>query len=180
MLIKIAKGWEIPESMATPEDIFVNRRAFIAGAGSIAAAGALPDMAFAAADADPTADLYPAKRNPKYKIPLELTPEKINETYNNFYEFGSHKKIYEAAQKLPIRPWEIAIEGDVEKPFTIGIDELIRKMTLQERLTRHRCVEAWSMTIPWTGFPMKDLVALAKPLSKAKLVEIIIGVVEKE
>ena len=133
MLIKIAKGWEIPESLATPEDVFLNRRLFLAGAGSIAAAGALPDIAFAAAkDGDPTADLYPAKRNPKYKIPLELTPEKINSTYNNFYEFGSHKKISEAAQKLPIRPWEVVIDGDVKKPFKLGIDELIRKMTLQE------------------------------------------------
>ena len=171
MLIRIAKGWELPESLATPEDIFVNRRAFLAGAGSIAAAGALPDMAFAAVEeSDPTADLYPAKRNPKYKISRVLTPEKLNLSYNNFYEFGSHKKIYKAAQALPIRPWEVVFDGDVENPFKIGIDELIRKMTLQERLYRHRCVEAWSMTVPWSGFPMKDLVALAKPLSKAKYV----------
>ena len=171
MLIKIANGWEIPESLATPEDVMLNRRAFLAGAGSIAAAGGLPDIAFAAADnADPTVDLYPAKRNPKFKIARELTPEKVNLTYNNFYEFGSHKKIYKTAQALPIRPWEVVFDGDVEKPFKIGIDELIRKMTLQERLYRLRCVEAWSMTIPWSGFPMKDLVALAKPLSKAKYV----------
>ena len=171
MLIRIAKGWEIPENLATPEEVFLNRRAFIAGAGSIAAAGALPDMAFAAEkEADPSADLYPAKRNPDYKITRELTPEKVNLTYNNFYEFGSHKKIYEAAQALQIRPWEVVFDGDIEKPFKISIDELIRKMTLEERLYRHRCVEAWSMTIPWSGFPMKDLVALAKPLSKAKYV----------
>lgn len=169
MLIKIARGWEVPESLATPEHVFVNRRGFLAGAGSIAAAGALPDLALAAG-ADPTADLYPAKRNPKYKIPLELTPEKVNLRYNNFYEFGSHKKIYETAQALPIRPWEVTFDGDIEKPFKIGIDELIRKMTLEERLYRHRCVEAWSMTVPWSGFPMKDLVDLAKPLSKAKYV----------
>ena len=171
MPIRIARGWEIPESLATPEEVFLNRRAFIAGAGSIAAAGALPDMAFAAVkDGDPSADLYPAMRNPKYKITRELTPEKVNLTYNNFYEFGSHKKIYKAAQALPIRPWEVVFDGHIEKPFKIGIDELIRKMTLEERLYRHRCVEAWSMTVPWSGFPMKDLVALAKPLSSAKYV----------
>ena len=79
-------------------------------------------------------------------------------------------KIYEAAQALPIRPWEVSFEGDVEKPFKIGIDELIRKMPLEERLYRHRCVEAWSMTVPWSGFAMKDLVELAKPLSRAKYV----------
>lgn len=171
MLIKIAKGWELPESLATPERVFVNRRALLAGAGAIAFAGSLPGHAFAAkTDTDPTADLYPAKRNPKYKIPLELTPEEVNSKYNNFYEFGSHKKIYEAAQALPIRPWEVSFDGLVEKPFKIGIDELIRKMPLEERLYRHRCVEAWSMTVPWSGFPMKELVELAKPLAKAKYV----------
>ena len=171
MQIWIPKGWEIPERLATPEDVFVNRRAFLAGTATIAVAGALPHAAFAAGEgSDPTADLYPAKRNAKYKIPLQLTPESVASRYNNFYEFGSHKKVHEAAQALPIRPWEVAIDGDVEKPFKIGIDELIRKMTLEERLYRHRCVEAWSMTVPWSGFPMKDLVDLAKPLSKARYV----------
>lgn len=171
MLIKIANGWELPESLATPEQVFLNRRALLAGTGAIALAGSLPGHALAEkSEADPTADLYPAKRNPKYKIPLKLTPEEVNSKYNNFYEFGSHKQIYEAAQALPIRPWEVSFEGDVEKPFKIGIDELIRKMPLEERLYRHRCVEAWSMTVPWSGFPMKDLVELAKPLSKAKYV----------
>jgi len=168
MLIKIARGWELPESLATPQEVFVNRRALLAGAGSIAAASALPDLAYA--ESDPTADLYPARRNPEYKVPLQLTPEDVASKYNNFYEFGSHKKIHEAAQALPVRPWEVSFEGDVEKPFKIGIDELIRKMPLEERLYRHRCVEAWSMTIPWSGFPMKSLVELAKPLSRAKYV----------
>ncbi|MEM9592109.1 MAG: protein-methionine-sulfoxide reductase catalytic subunit MsrP [Pseudomonadota bacterium] len=170
MLIKIPRGWEIPERLATPENVYLNRRAFLAGSGSVALAGALPDMAFAAQGADPSAGLYPAKRNPKYKISRQLTPESVNSRYNNFYEFGSHKKVHEAAQALPIRPWEVTIDGDVEKPFKIGIDELLGKMTLEERLYRHRCVEAWSMTVPWSGFPMKDLVDLAKPLAKAKYV----------
>ncbi|MGI9382646.1 MAG: protein-methionine-sulfoxide reductase catalytic subunit MsrP [Methyloligellaceae bacterium] len=170
MLIKSPPGWEIPEHLATPEQVVLNRRALLVGAGTIAAAGSLPASAFAAKPDDPTAALYPAKRNPRYKITRPITNEKINSTYNNFYEFGSHKKIYKAAQALETRPWEIKIDGEVEKPFTIGIDDLIRKMTLEERLYRHRCVEAWSMTVPWSGFPMKDLVALAKPLSKAKYV----------
>src|SRR5680860_1116920 len=143
MLIKIANGWEIPESLATPESVFLNRRSLLVGAGALAASSSLPGLAFAASpDADPSADLYPAKRNPKYKIPLQLTHEDVNSKYNNFYEFGSHKQIYEAAQALPIRPWEVSFEGDVEKPFKIGFDELIRKMPLEERLYRHRCVEA--------------------------------------
>jgi sulfoxide reductase catalytic subunit YedY len=168
MLIRRAPDWEILEALATPEDIYLNRRSLIVGAGSIAAAGTFPATAFAAED--PTADLYPAKRNRAFKLSRVITPEKINSRYNNFYEFGSHKKIWKKARALKIRPWEVKIDGDVEKPFTIGIDELIRKMTLEERLYRHRCVEAWSMTIPWTGFPMKKLVALARPLSRARYV----------
>jgi len=171
MLIRRPRGWEIAESLATPEDVFLNRRMLLAGAGSIAAAGAMPDLAFAASDAadkDPTADLYPAKRNPKYTLSKPVTPEKVNLKYNNFYEFGSHKRIFEAAQKLDIRPWEVLIDGEVEKAIKLPIDALIRKMALEERLYRHRCVEAWSMTVPWSGFPMKDLVALARPLSSAK------------
>jgi len=173
MLIKRNKGWELPEHMATPEDVFLNRRTFMAGAGTAAAGiglGIAPSSVWAGQDDDPTKDLYPAKRNDKYKLIRPLTPEKVNSTYNNFYEFGSHKSISKAAQALQTRPWEITIDGEVENPFKISIDDLIRKMTLEERLYRLRCVEAWSMTIPWTGFAMKDLVNLAKPLSSAKYV----------
>ena len=99
-----------------------------------------------------------------------LTDEKLNANYNNFYEFGSSKNIARAAQALKIRPWTIKIDGMVEKPFEIGIDDLIRKVGIEERLYRMRCVEAWSMTIPWSGFPMAKLVELAKPLSSAKYV----------
>ena len=174
MLIKRRLGWEIPESHATPEHVFLNRRKFMAAAGATAAiAGASGfsglDRALAE-EADPSAGLYPAKRNEMYKIERPVTPEDINSTYNNFYEFSSHKKIYAAAQKLKIRPWEIRIDGEVEKEFTIGIDDLLAKVTLEERLYRHRCVEAWSMTVPWTGFPMSKLVELAQPLSSAKYV----------
>ncbi len=172
MLIRRNKGWELPERLATPENVFLNRRAFMAAAGTTAATiglGLVPSSSWATQD-DPTIDLYPAKRNESYKLGRALTPEKINSTYNNFYEFGSHKSISKAAQALQTRPWEITVDGEVETPFKIAIDDLIRKMTLEERLYRLRCVEAWSMTIPWTGFAMKDLVALAKPLSSAKYV----------
>ena len=174
MLIKRMRGWELPESAATPEQVFLNRRSFLAGAGAtaaIAGAGGFSGMNGALAEEiDPTVDLYPAARNEMYDAGRAITEEAYNLTYNNFYEFGSHKKIYKAAQALPIRPWEIKIDGEVEKEFTIGIDDLIRKMTLEERVYRHRCVEAWSMTIPWTGFPMHKLIDLAKPLSSAKYV----------
>ena len=105
---------------------------------------------------DPTQDLYPAKRNDKFKLDRAVTDETINTTYNNFYEFGSSKSISRAAQALKLRPWTIKIDGMVEKPQEIGIDDLIRKMPLEERLYRHRCVEAWGMAIPWTGFPARQ------------------------
>jgi sulfoxide reductase catalytic subunit YedY len=167
------KGWELPERLATDEAVFLNRRRFMQGAGALAGAGlvggSLPDMAMAAED--PSAGLYPVPRNDAFKVSRPITDEETATTYNNFYEFGSHKRISSAAQALPIRPWEIAIEGAVEKPFKIGIDELLKKMPLEERVYRLRCVEAWSMVIPWSGFPMKALLDFAKPLGKAKYVK---------
>jgi sulfoxide reductase catalytic subunit YedY len=100
-----------------------------------------------------------------------ITPEEVNTTYNNFYEFGTSKRISQAAQALKIRPWEIAFEGEVEKPFKLGFDEMLKQVQLEERVYRHRCVEAWSMTVPWSGFTVKQLVALAKPTSNAKFVK---------
>ena len=176
MLIKRPRGWEIPESEATPEAVFLNRRRFIKGAGLGAGAIAVgtPLLMSAgrsnAADADPSADLYPVMRNPAYKLDRDITDEMVASTYNNFYEFGSHKRIARAAQKLKIRPWTVELAGMVETEQTIDIDTLLRKMPLEERLYRHRCVEAWAMAVPWSGFPMKALVDLAQPLSGAKYV----------
>lgn len=171
MLIKRRAGWEVAERLATPEQVFVNRREILAAAGlgaiGLSAGGLLSP---ARAQDVPTADLYPAMRNEAYTIERALTPEDINSRYNNFYEFGSHKEIYQAAQELKIRPWTVTIDGDVDAPQQLDIDDLIRKMGLEERLYRHRCVEAWSMTVPWTGFPMAKLVALAQPKSGVKYV----------
>jgi methionine sulfoxide reductase catalytic subunit len=164
------RGWEIPERLATPEHLFFDRRAFLA-AGGAAALSLSPQMALAQRMTDlpdPTAKLYPVKRNDKYKLDRPITEEKLNLSYNNFYEFGSSKSIANAAQALKLRPWTVKIGGMVEKAQEIGIDDLIAKMPLEERLYRHRCVEAWSMAIPWSGFPLAKLVALATPLAAAK------------
>lgn len=169
MLIKRRKGWEIRESEVTPESVFMTRRSIVAGGLSIAGAAAF-GIAPAFAAADPTADLYPAKRNDAFKLDREVTPEKISGDYNNYYEFSTSKSLASLAANLKTRPWSVAIDGLVEKPMTIAIDDLIRKMPLEERLYRHRCVEAWSMAVPWTGFPLSKLVALAKPTSGAKYV----------
>ena len=174
MLVKLRRGWEIPESEATPEAVFRNRRNLLKamGLGAMAAAamgdGAMKGALAAAAAADPSAALYPAKRNDKYKLDRAITDEKLVETYNNFYEYGSQKTIAGDAQALRIRPWTVTIDGMVEKPMQLGIDDLLKRVTLEERLYRHRCVEAWSIAVPWTGFPMKALVDLARPLGSAK------------
>lgn len=168
MLIKTPKGWELSENLVTPEHVALNRRLFLAGAGAIAASAVGPGALLAAAD--PSAGLYPVPRNKRYRVRRPITAERINANYNNFYEFGSHKRIAAAAQALKIRPWEVAIDGEVEKPFKIGIDDLLKKMPLEERLYRHRCVEAWAMTVPWSGFALKALVAMANPLSSARYV----------
>ena len=176
MLIRKRRGWEPPASAATPEHLFRQRRRLIQGlaAGPILLAGAgLGLRAAAAQDADPTAGLDPVARNPRYqldpRIP-ELSDEKLVTTYNNFYEFGSHKQIWQAAQELQVRPWTVTIDGMVEQEQTLGIDDLLGQMPLEERVYRHRCVEAWSMAVPWSGFPMRALVDLARPLGSAKYV----------
>ncbi|TCR69778.1 protein-methionine-sulfoxide reductase catalytic subunit MsrP [Bosea sp. BK604] len=169
MLIKRRLGWEMPESQATPESVFFNRRSFLGAATGLVAGAALPQIA--AAEGDPTLDLYPAKQNPAYTLDRPVTEAELAANYNNFYEFGTSKDVVGAAKRLQPRPWTISIDGMVEKPFEIGFDDLIRKVTLEERLYRFRCVEAWSMAVPWTGFTLKSLVELAKPQSGAKYVK---------
>jgi len=192
MLIKIRRGWEIPESGATPEQLFRGRRRLLktAAAGPILLAapallaacdeaasqdaGRAGATQLAAADAaDPSAGLYPVQRNLRYRLDRDLTEEELATTYNNYYEFGSSKTIWQKAQDLPIRPWTVQLDGMVETPVEIGVDDLLAKMPLEERLYRHRCVEAWSMAVPWSGFALKALVDFAKPLGSARYVKMV-------
>lgn len=153
------RGWELPESAASPEAAYFSRRAFLAAGAAGAAALVLPKHALA------------ATMNPRLADPgRAVTEEELNRTFNNFYEFGSSKHIARAAEKLPISPWNIQFDGLIEKPFEIGFEDLLKKVTLEDRVVRHRCVEAWAMVVPWTGFPLKQLVELAKPLASAKYV----------
>ena len=174
MLIKRRRGWELPERAATPEHLFHQRRRLIQGlaAGPVLLSGGMGLWRAAAAeDRDPSADLYPVSRNPRYqldeRIP-QLSDERLVTTYNNFYEFGSHKQISKAAQALEIRPWAVTLDGMVEKEQTLDVDDLLGRMPLEERVYRLRCVEAWSMAVPWSGFPLKALVDLARPLGSAR------------
>ena len=168
------RPWDLPDRLATPEHLVFSRRALLVGGAS--ALAAMPGVAMAQRVTDldklpdPSAGLYPAKRNATYTLDRPITDEKINENYNNFYEYGSSKDVASAAQQLQVRPWTVKIDGMVEKPIEIGVDDLMRKLTLEERTYRHRCVEAWSMAIAWTGFPLKKLVDFARPLGSAKFV----------
>ena len=168
------RGWEIPDRFATPEHLAFSRRTVLTGAASTLALAPYAANAQRLTDVanlpDPSADLYPAKHNEKYALDRPITDEKVNGSYNNFYEFGTSKNVTTAAQALTIRPWTVKIDGMVEKPMEVGIDDLIRKLTLEERTYRHRCVEAWGMAIAWTGFPFAKLVEFARPLGSAQYV----------
>jgi sulfoxide reductase catalytic subunit YedY len=164
-------SWYLPERDATPESVFLNRRSLIKGAGALALGAAFaPSGPAAAAPAGaPWSPAAPA--NPAFlDAGRAITPEKINSNYNNFFEFGSSKDIAARAQELVSDPWSIRIDGACAKPQKIGFEDLIKKMPIEERVYRHRCVEAWSMVVPWTGFPLAELVKMAEPTSDAKFV----------
>jgi len=159
MVIFTRRDWDVSENLVTPEALVIWRRAAVAG---LAAGVALPGRA-RAQGAPMNAQFASAGR--------PLTPEQDATTYNNFYEFSTDKSIYRAAQRMPIRPWSVKIDGLVAKPMTIGLEDLLKQVKLEERIYRHRCVEAWAMTVPWSGFAMRDLIRLAAPTSAAKFVE---------
>lgn len=178
----------MPESEAVPEEIYLGRRRFLRGAGYLSLGGLMLTGAGAGIfglfnddkkdDAlklprTPTTNLYPARKNLVYTLDRPLTSELEAATYNNFYEFTTGKDAWKHTGKMTARPWTIEITGLVERPKTYAVDELIRKMPLEERLYRFRCVEAWAMAVPWTGFPMRELLKLARPLSSAKFVRLI-------
>ena len=160
MLIKTPKGWELPDRAATPEHLVVSRRGALAGGAAILASATIPSAAFAQG----------APRNPRFDAGRELTAERDATSYNNFYEFGTDKSISRAAQRLPVTPWTIKFDGMVDKPRTMDIDDILKAVHIEERVYRHRCVEGWAMTVPWTGFPLRELVALAGPTTGAKYV----------
>jgi sulfoxide reductase catalytic subunit YedY len=168
MLIKRAP--DIKNSEVTPRELYLNRRKFIAAAALTAAGFTAPSL------------FYPRHAHPGQKLPIakrgtfstdeEQTPFREAANYNNFYEFSTRKKnVAGLAKNLTTRPWTVTVEGHVRKPKTYDIDELIRLFPLEERVYRLRCVEAWSMVIPWVGFPLSDFIGLCEPTSQARFVE---------
>lgn len=186
MWIRPSTTWQLPEAAATPESVFMDRRRLLRGLG-LASAGLLlarkgaadtappaPAAAGSAPAAGEPAAGYPAPRNPAFELDRALTLEEVAAKHNVFDEMtGPRNEVWKVAQGLTLRPWAVHIGGQVEKPLTLDVEELVRRLGLEERLYRHRCVETWAMAVPWTGFPLRKLVELAKPLSKAKYLRMI-------
>ena len=168
MFIKKNKVWNLKESSITSESIFNKRRKFIKnlaiGSLVVPSASLIPFTAFSS--------FYPPITNNFYKVDRSLTKESLATTYTNFYEFGSSKNIWRRAAKLKTDPWLLTIDGLVNKPLTIDVNDLLKKIGgIEERVYRFRCVEAWSMTVPWAGFPVNKILSLVEPKTNAKFVK---------
>lgn len=181
MLIRRHDASAPPASEITPRAIWRDRRQLIAAAGGAALGGALPllspTQALASATimqgGDPKAQKLSAKPS-KLSTPERATPYKLVTTYNNFYEFGTEKDDpIKHAHRLRTRPWSVKVDGEVAKPRSFDIEELLTLAPLEERIYRMRCVEGWSMVIPWIGFPMAELIRRVEPTSKARYVEFV-------
>ena len=184
---------ELPENATTPERVFLERRrvvqalglgavgltaAFAARWGGFLSATTEGDDSpgeFPPAIGDLGKDLFPGKRAKAYKIePRTLTPQRIASSFNNFCEFTSQKsQVWKLARGFEVDPWKVEIGGLVEKPFTLGLEDLLTLAPLEERLYRLRCVEAWAMQVPWTGYPLSKLIERCKPLGKAKYIRFV-------
>ena len=178
-------GWEIPEREVTPENQYLNRRRFLRSLGALGLIGMLPgcssDTVFKPGggpnlrpgdDAGDLGRFFPASLNADFGPIADrpLTNELIAATYNNFIEFTESKSAYRISDALPLSPWTVEISGLVQKPRIYDVEQLLDRVTMEERIYRHRCVEAWSMVVPWTGFPLNRLIDIVQPLSSARYV----------
>ena len=171
MLIK--KPADIPYSEVTPKALYLRRREFIqaAAAGVIGGAAGLSPLAVDRLNAQGRAKLPNVRKSP---LSTSETANSYDDAtgYNNFYEFGTDKEDPKAnAQRFNPKPWTIKVEGLVKNPATIDLDTLIKPYALEERIYRMRCVEGWSMVIPWVGFPLAELIKRLEPQESAKFVE---------
>lgn len=166
----------IPASQLTSETVWTGRRKWLRDAGLAAAGMGLGALAPAGASAqavgEGAAGLWKAPRNPAYSVDEDLTSEHDVSSYNNFYEFGTGKgDPARYGDKLSLHPWTVSVEGEVAKPRTFDLDDLLKLAPLEERVYRMRCVEAWSMVIPWLGYSLASLLKQVEPTANAKFVE---------
>jgi sulfoxide reductase catalytic subunit YedY len=170
------KSLDIPSSEITPKDLYINRRKFITGAAALAGAAVAAGAAFREAQAPSLTAEADAKidglQKSSFSTTEKQTPYKDVTNYNNFYEFSTDK--YEPAnlaKNFKPRPWTVTIDGDVKKKQVLDVDAIIKMAAPEERIYRHRCVEGWSIVVPWVGFSLSELIKRAEPLGKAKFVE---------
>lgn len=180
-IIRLPQPWKISESKVTSETAYFNRRRLLKTlVGASLGASIMPIIGCEqsseskqelAATLD-TASLKPVETNPAFAaVDRPIADQLLAGSYNNFYEFGGNKSIWPQAQNLPTEDWKVEVTGLVKNPRTYDLDDLKKKFTLEERIYRFRCVEAWSMVLPWIGFPMKSLIAAVEPTSQAKFVQ---------
>jgi sulfoxide reductase catalytic subunit YedY len=173
MLIK--KAADVLSSEITPKSLYMNRRAFLAGAaaaGAAVVAGVrLQEVATPSTVALANAKIVGIQKSP-FSTTEKITPYKDVTTYNNYYEFSTDKSgPSELAKDFKTRPWTVTIDGLVKKKQVLDVDTIIRMAAPEERIYRHRCVEGWSIVVPWVGFSLSELIKRAEPLGKAKFVE---------
>ena len=181
--IRIPKKWELPERFATSERAYLNRRKFLERMGATATlaagtrAGVLSSLMYSTkglAAETPGQPPYPAPRNPKFTLDRPITNEKIATRYNNYSEFSHQKEaVWLLTDKFITEPWSIRVRGLVSRPLTLDVQQLIAEMPIEERLYRHRCIEAWSMAVPWSGFPLRKLIEKCQPLGSAKYIRML-------
>jgi len=177
--IKIFTDWDIPENNITPEEIYLNRRKFLGNVGklggNILALSTLsnllnPKEVFSANSS--SNESISQNENNLTDFRDKITSEVLTSSYNNFYEFGTNKSdISFLAKKLPVENWKIKIEGLVHEPRILDVDKIIQAMPLEQRVYRLRCVETWSAIIPWSGFPLRELIKMSSPLSTARYIK---------
>jgi len=178
--ISIKPDWWISEKHLTPESVYRNRRSFLQQLG-LSGAGIMSGLSVGSAVAatspagkgmDSIAKAFPFKRNPAYDPKWKLTQQAVVESYNNFYEFTTTKtQVRRLVGRFVTYPWQVQISGLVDKPRTIDLDECFKEFDMEERVYRFRCVEAWSMVVPWTGFPLSQLIKLVQPKPEAKFIK---------
>lgn len=173
MLIKRASDFSYAD--VTPKEMYKNRRDFLRGV--VAAGAGLAGWTKAAASPGIPTGSVPVKLNGIVKSPYStseaVTPKASVTTYNNYYEFGAsppYDNAYKNSKNFNTSPWSVSIEGEVAKPRTLTMDEIMRLAPLEERIYRHRCVETWSIIVPWIGYSLKTIVNLVQPTAKAKYV----------
>lgn len=174
MLIRKRQSLEIKSTQITPQAIYHNRREFLIGGAALALGLNMTTSRAAVQSDSPLPKPFADVPSSPYSSDEKLTDYESVTTYNNFYEFATDKqRPAELAKDFKARPWTISVEGECNKPRQWDIDELITKFPPEERIYRHRCVEAWAMVVPWIGFELGKLIKTSEPTGNAKFVEFV-------